>query len=38
MPFDISATTPMSEAALDPDGPAQRRLAELGGHRLILVS
>ncbi|POY30439.1 LLM class flavin-dependent oxidoreductase [Mycobacterium kansasii] len=38
VPFDISATTPMSEAARDPDGPAQRRLAELGGHRLILVS
>ncbi|ORB84200.1 hypothetical protein B1987_10795 [Mycobacterium kansasii] len=37
-PFDISATTPMNEAALDPDGKAQRRLEELGGHRLILVS
>jgi alkanesulfonate monooxygenase SsuD/methylene tetrahydromethanopterin reductase-like flavin-dependent oxidoreductase (luciferase family) len=37
-PLELTAWTPMSEAAFDPDGEAQRRVAELGGDRLILVS
>lgn len=36
-PLDLSAWTELSEATLDPDGEAQRRIAELGAHRLILV-
>jgi alkanesulfonate monooxygenase SsuD/methylene tetrahydromethanopterin reductase-like flavin-dependent oxidoreductase (luciferase family) len=37
-PLVLSAWTPLSEASLDPDGQAQRRVADLGGERLILVS
>ncbi|GAB3011923.1 LLM class flavin-dependent oxidoreductase [Mycobacterium bourgelatii] len=37
-PLDLSAWTSLCEESLDPDGDAQRRLADLGGHRLILVS
>ncbi|BDB45132.1 MULTISPECIES: LLM class flavin-dependent oxidoreductase [Mycobacterium] len=33
----LNAWTALSEAALDPDGAAQRRIAELGGDGLILV-
>lgn len=37
-PVDLSAWTALSAESLDPDGDAQRRLADLGGNRLILVS
>lgn len=37
-PLDLSAWTSLSEESLDPDGDAQRRVADLGAHRLILVS
>jgi alkanesulfonate monooxygenase SsuD/methylene tetrahydromethanopterin reductase-like flavin-dependent oxidoreductase (luciferase family) len=33
----LTAWTTLSPASLDPSGEAQGRLAELGGHRLILV-
>ncbi|OBK14888.1 LLM class flavin-dependent oxidoreductase [Mycobacterium asiaticum] len=34
----LNAWTPLSQAALDPDGPAHRRIAALGGDGLILVA
>ncbi|SOJ57353.1 F420-dependent glucose-6-phosphate dehydrogenase [Mycobacterium simulans] len=37
-PLELSAWTEHSQASLDPDGEAQRRIADLGGHRLILVA
>jgi alkanesulfonate monooxygenase SsuD/methylene tetrahydromethanopterin reductase-like flavin-dependent oxidoreductase (luciferase family) len=37
-PFTLSAWTVLSDASLDRDGEAQRRVADLDGHRLILVS
>ncbi|MCV7197987.1 LLM class flavin-dependent oxidoreductase [Mycobacterium angelicum] len=36
-PLDLSAWTDLSEASLDSRGEAQRRIDELGGHRLILA-
>lgn len=35
--LDLSAWTELSEASLDPDGEVQRRIHELGAHRLILA-
>lgn len=36
-PLDLSAWTDLSDASLDSHGVAQRRIDELGGHRLILA-
>lgn len=37
-PLTLNAWTALSEASLDPDGPAHRRIAALGGDGLILVA
>lgn len=37
-PFEVNAWTALSDAALDPDGDAQRRVTELGGDGLVLVA
>jgi alkanesulfonate monooxygenase SsuD/methylene tetrahydromethanopterin reductase-like flavin-dependent oxidoreductase (luciferase family) len=37
-PLTLTAWAPLTEASLDPDGEAQRRVGGLGGDRLILVS
>jgi alkanesulfonate monooxygenase SsuD/methylene tetrahydromethanopterin reductase-like flavin-dependent oxidoreductase (luciferase family) len=37
-PLELTAWTARSDDSLDPSGIAQRRVADLGGHRLILVS
>lgn len=36
--FEVNAWTALSDAALDPDGDAQRRITELGGDGLVLVA
>lgn len=36
-PFELNAWTALSDASLDPDGEAQRRITELGGDGLVLV-
>lgn len=37
-PFEVNAWTALRDAALDPDGDAHRRVAELGGDGLVLVA
>ncbi|WP_205874877.1 LLM class flavin-dependent oxidoreductase [Mycobacterium camsae] len=37
-PFEVTAWTPLRDAALDPDGDAHRRVAEVGGDGLVLVA
>ncbi len=37
-PFELTAWTALSDAALDPHGEAHRRIAELGGDGLVLVA